>query len=314
VLALAIAALPATARAEAPRPIDAPAPAYPRWAVGSGLATEVELRVLVGRDGTVHRVQVVPYDVTRDIQTRSMRASFDSAAVRAVRGWRFRPATHAGRAVSAWWTVSVPFADPEDAAGADSSRTWIADTTGGAGTPEPLAREAPEWPAAVPYLCRGRVTVRLFPGPDGTVWHANVTRSDLECRVAGMREVVHAAAVRAALRWRYAPEDDADTIRATFTIPPPRRDVPVVIGCVRDSLSGRPRPDAEILGEDGRHAFGTSDDSGWFVLRGAAARASRLRARLDACNAGGFRGARPWKQAGDEITLYTRRGPCGEGR
>ena len=47
----------------------------------------------------------------RDILSRSMRASFDSAAVRAVRRWRFRPATQAGRPMAAWLAVEVPFDD-----------------------------------------------------------------------------------------------------------------------------------------------------------------------------------------------------------
>jgi hypothetical protein len=76
------------------------------------MSTRVELQALVGRDGRVRQVRVVPYDVRRDILTRGMRASFDSAAVRAVRAWTFRPATREGEPVQAWFRLEVPFEDP----------------------------------------------------------------------------------------------------------------------------------------------------------------------------------------------------------
>jgi protein TonB len=94
---------------------------YPGWARGSGLATGVDLRVRVGPDGRPQRVVVVPYRVERDILSRRLRASFDSAAVAAVRGWAFRPARRAGRPIAAWLRVTVPFEDP-GAPAPDSAR------------------------------------------------------------------------------------------------------------------------------------------------------------------------------------------------
>ena len=100
--------LATTATATPPAAIERVQAEYPAWARGSGLATEVSLRVRVAADGRAVRIEVVPYSMRRDILTRSLRASFDSAAVRAVRRWRFRPAMSAGHPVAAWLAVEVP--------------------------------------------------------------------------------------------------------------------------------------------------------------------------------------------------------------
>ena len=110
---VAWASLAATAAWGDPARVTAmPPPEYPAWARGTGICTEVELRVLVGGDGRARHIEVVPYSVRHDFLTRSLRASFDSAAVRSVRGWSFTPATQAGKRMVAWLTVHVPFADP----------------------------------------------------------------------------------------------------------------------------------------------------------------------------------------------------------
>jgi periplasmic protein TonB len=85
---------------------------YPAWARGAGLITSVEVRVQVGTDGRARRVVVVPYSVKHDLMSRRLRASFDSAAVAAVRQWTFRPRRRNGRPVAAWTRVEVPFEDP----------------------------------------------------------------------------------------------------------------------------------------------------------------------------------------------------------
>jgi outer membrane biosynthesis protein TonB len=99
----------------------------PGWARGTGIVTNVDLRVRVQRDGRAGRVVVDPYTVRGDILTRRLRASFDSAAVACVRRWRFRPAMRDGRPVAAWMRVAVPFEDP--GSDPDSAR---ADTASGA--------------------------------------------------------------------------------------------------------------------------------------------------------------------------------------
>jgi len=109
-LAALLAAIAAAALAPtAPRVLEAVEAEYPAWARGSGLSTQVTLRVRVTADGRPARIEVEPYTTRHDILKRSFRASFDSAAVRAVRRWRFQPATREGRAVSGWIRVDVPF-------------------------------------------------------------------------------------------------------------------------------------------------------------------------------------------------------------
>ena len=127
-LALALIVAPAVSGA-VPEVVRSVQAEFPAWAVGAGLSTTVRVKVLVGRDGSARRIQVDPYTVRQDILSRSMRASFDSAAVRAVRGWTFRPATRRGRPVASWLVVEVPFADPTNRGMPDSIRsrpTWRA--------------------------------------------------------------------------------------------------------------------------------------------------------------------------------------------
>lgn len=129
-LALALIVVPAIVHGAPPSVVRTVKADFPAWAVGAGLSTTVHLRVLVGRDGSARRIEVDLYTVREDIMRRSMRASFDSAAVRAVRRWTFRPAMRRGRAVASWLMVDVPFTDPTDATGVpDSIRsrpTWRA--------------------------------------------------------------------------------------------------------------------------------------------------------------------------------------------
>jgi TonB family protein len=294
-----------------PTPTHTPAPRYPSWSIGSGISTEVELRVLIDREGRVRRVEVVPYNVRHDLLTRDLRASFDSAAVRAVRTWSFRPATRNGRSVSVWWTLRVPFSDPEDVAASGDSAAWSPDTSAWSSAPQPVAREDPEWPSSVPYECSGVVTVRIFPGRDGHAMAARVARAALRCQDPSLRAAVDEAVIRAALRWRFrAGDHEGDPIQVEFRVPEPRLGSPVLVGCVRDSVTGRLQPEAEIIGAEDGQTFGRTDEHGWFVLRGAATQSSRLRARLGACS-GGLRAARPWRQRGDEITLYAGSRRCG---
>src|SRR5204862_5694856 len=81
---------------------------YPAWASGTGLATSVSLRVRVSAQGRPDRIEVVPYSTRKDVLSATLRASFDSAAVRVVRKWHFRAAMQDGRRVAQWIQVDVP--------------------------------------------------------------------------------------------------------------------------------------------------------------------------------------------------------------
>lgn len=118
---LAIAAMDASTAADSPAPIspaDEPLPAfgeyvfvedlpevvtkvqpvYPEAARAAGVSGKVLVQVLVGRDGTVRETRVV----------KSI-PPLDSAAVAAVRQWRFRPAVANGQPVAVWVAAPISF-------------------------------------------------------------------------------------------------------------------------------------------------------------------------------------------------------------
>lgn len=80
-----------------PVPIGKPSAPYPVEALRNGESGTVLLRVTVGPDG-------VPNGIALAKSSRSR--ALDRAAMAAVRGWRFRPATSNGQPVSA--TVQIP--------------------------------------------------------------------------------------------------------------------------------------------------------------------------------------------------------------
>jgi len=138
---------------------------FPAWAGGSGLSTHVGLRVWVSADGRPQRIQVIPYSTRHDLLTRAMRASFDSAAVRAVRQWRFRPATREGRPVAAWLEVEVPVAEswgegPGGEAQMPDSLRWPAIWKAllGEWRRLPVGRTPPGHPSAIRFREGGRFT------------------------------------------------------------------------------------------------------------------------------------------------------------
>jgi TonB family protein len=89
--------LPESARP--PEPVSSnPQPEYPEDARRRGLEGQVILRIVVGDDGRVGKVEVLRGE-----------EPFVSEAVRAVRSWRYRPATLDGSAVAAYRVVRIPF-------------------------------------------------------------------------------------------------------------------------------------------------------------------------------------------------------------
>lgn len=77
-----------------------PAPRYPVAARRAGEQGTVTLRVLVTRDGQPARV---------DIEKPSGSAHLDSAALEAVRAWRFVPARQGTDAIESWVLVPIVF-------------------------------------------------------------------------------------------------------------------------------------------------------------------------------------------------------------
>jgi protein TonB len=75
-------------------------PAYPRRELARGVEGEVVLRVLVGADGLPQQIDVVGGTRNRN---------FESAAIRAIKRWRFQPHTVDGVPRAAWARVPVVF-------------------------------------------------------------------------------------------------------------------------------------------------------------------------------------------------------------
>lgn len=80
--------------------VHSPPPAYPARSLRRGDSGEVLVRALVGTDGRPRQVEVA--------RSSSHRA-LDRAAVRAVRSWRFEPATRQGQPVAQVVQVPVAF-------------------------------------------------------------------------------------------------------------------------------------------------------------------------------------------------------------
>ena len=81
-----------------PVPIVAPEPRYPEWEREAGIEGRVLLEALVARDGRVLTVRV-----------REGEKGLSEEAVKAVRGWKFRPARWNGKAVAAWVAIPILF-------------------------------------------------------------------------------------------------------------------------------------------------------------------------------------------------------------
>jgi TonB family protein len=77
------------------------APAYPRAALAKGIGGEVQLKVLVGADGSVKHAEVV---------SSHPAGVFDQTTLAAAKKWHFNPPMNAkGQAVSGYVMVPVSF-------------------------------------------------------------------------------------------------------------------------------------------------------------------------------------------------------------
>jgi protein TonB len=85
--------------AEPPKPLSGNAPPpYPQEAKASGKTGTVILKVIVRADGSVADVQVMRGD-----------EPFASAAVAAVKAWKYEPARVQGQAITVYHVVKIPF-------------------------------------------------------------------------------------------------------------------------------------------------------------------------------------------------------------
>jgi TonB family protein len=77
---------------------DNPQPEYPEAARAAGTTGEVVLKIVIGENGRVERVQVLRGDPL-----------FADAAVAAVKRWRYTPAKVDGESVSCYRVLRIPF-------------------------------------------------------------------------------------------------------------------------------------------------------------------------------------------------------------
>ena len=83
-----------------PEPIFQIAPHYPTQAKSRGIEGEVELAFIVDDLGQVGEIR---------IQKSYPKRIFDSAAINAVKNWKFKPATKNGANVSSWAILPIQF-------------------------------------------------------------------------------------------------------------------------------------------------------------------------------------------------------------
>ncbi len=84
-----------------PRAVERSAPSYPPRARAEGVEGVVTVSLLVSADGSVEQAKVVRAEPA---------GIFDAAALEAVRGWRFEPASYGGKPVKVWARQVVRFA------------------------------------------------------------------------------------------------------------------------------------------------------------------------------------------------------------
>jgi len=84
-----------------PVPISQPNPSYPRQAMRWKINAVVELQALVGIDGSVEQVRIL--NVSQE------GFGFEEECEKAVRQWRYKPATKKGVKVRMWVSIRIPF-------------------------------------------------------------------------------------------------------------------------------------------------------------------------------------------------------------
>jgi protein TonB len=83
-----------------PRAVLKSAPEFPQEARSRGVSGFVELKILVGLNGSIESIEV---------EKSEPAGFFDQAAMQAVRQWRFEPGITKGQAVAAWTTQRIKF-------------------------------------------------------------------------------------------------------------------------------------------------------------------------------------------------------------
>lgn len=98
--------------ATVPKPLPSNAqPAYPKRLRDEGISGRVVLKLHVHRDGSVRGAKVLSKknSATTEDEKKSASAAFLKSVIKVVKSWRFKPATLAGKPISVWHKVNIPF-------------------------------------------------------------------------------------------------------------------------------------------------------------------------------------------------------------
>ena len=191
-----------------PSPLDTVAPIYPESLRESGQDGEVKITFTVTEKGLVEDPVV----------TEATAPEFGEAALKAVKDWRFRPATEDGDPVSL--KVSLPFkfsAAPEDKLNAALGRKAFAPIADPIvkskkldDQPTVITRVRPMYPPQLAGTGQSeRVKVRVVIGPDGLVYNPSIDVIE--------QKAFYIPALVAAARWTYdIPKVDGEPVYAEF--------------------------------------------------------------------------------------------------
>jgi TonB family protein len=189
----------------APRVIHDVKPQYAADAMKARVQGVVELEFVVLPDGTVGDVKVV----------RSLHASLDKEAVKAVKQWQFKPGTKDGEPVAVLVSAeltftlgkrsgqtllpTLPLGTVETPPTAAAPAPGVVYKPGDGVSPPRVTRQVkPQYPAdAMKAKIEGRVQLELVVLPDGTVGDVTVVRS--------LHTSLDLEAIKAVKQWRFEP-------------------------------------------------------------------------------------------------------------
>jgi len=98
--------------ATVPRPLASNTqPSYPKRLRDEGISGRVVLKLHVHRDGSVRGAKVLSKknSATTEEEKKAASAAFLKSVIKVVKSWRFTPATLAGKPISVWHKVNIPF-------------------------------------------------------------------------------------------------------------------------------------------------------------------------------------------------------------
>ncbi len=192
-----------------PQPLHVVPPQYPPRAYAKGAQGSVTVEFVVEPSGRVTHVRILQAEPP---------GIFNDAARRAVRQWRFQPATENGRPVAASVSETLVFRPPASSqpkAGNQAAARRRLPTDHVPANIHPVHLVAPQYPPAAYRSGEGgQVMVQFTVLPDGHTANIRV----LSAQPPG---VFNLSAKEAVHRWRFRPVDKPTTVVQTIRFTPP---------------------------------------------------------------------------------------------